>query len=72
MRNKKSRSKRSIQTDTAIGTSHYVVPERSACQSCGTSEGVVLAADPYQSDVNNDDRPVWMCESCRRESAENI
>jgi hypothetical protein len=39
------------------------------CQDCGTREKLVFAADPYQSDVNNDETEVWKCESCRHESA---
>jgi hypothetical protein len=42
------------------------------CCHCGTTKNVSFGPDPYNSDVNNDDTPVWECENCRYESAQDI
>lgn len=38
--------------------------------SCGGP--VEFAPDPYQSEINDDDTPVWMCENHRYESSQDI
>ena len=42
------------------------------CISCGTTKNVTFGPDPYQSEINDDDTPVWMCDTCREESAMDI
>jgi hypothetical protein len=42
------------------------------CCRCGTTTDVSLGPDPYASDVNNDDTPVWECGNCRHESAMDV
>ena len=42
------------------------------CQECGTKQEVTLAPDPYNSDLYGDETPVWMCEDCRLQRADDI
>lgn len=39
------------------------------CPICHEMCICTYGPDPYQSDVNNDDTPVWKCGLCRHESA---
>lgn len=41
------------------------------CQTCG-SLSASFGPDPYNSDVNDDDTPVWLCGECRHESAMDV
>lgn len=41
------------------------------CQSCD-SMAATFGPDPYQSDVNNDPTPVWLCDQCRESKAGDI
>lgn len=42
------------------------------CQECGTDENVSFAPDPYQEELHGDVSPVYLCDSCREKSAEEI
>ena len=45
---------------------------RCKCSSCGEKADCEYGPNPYQHDVNGDDTPVWMCEPCRQQSADDI
>lgn len=49
-----------------------VVTNEEKCESCGTTENVTFAPDPYDEDINGDDTPVHLCEHCREERAADI
>lgn len=36
------------------------------------SDNITYAPNPFASEINGDDTPVWMCEDCRYESAMDI
>jgi hypothetical protein len=42
-----------------------------ACEGCGAPDAE-FAPDPYQADVNDDHTPVWLCETCRSNRADDI
>ena len=43
------------------------------CCACGTvGDDVTFGPDPYAEEIGNDDTPVWECENCRHESAQDI
>jgi hypothetical protein len=41
------------------------------CEGCGTRVEE-CAADPYESDVNDDDTPVLLCAPCRNARAQDL
>lgn len=44
-----------------------------ACGEFGTPENpVTFGPDPYYQEIHEDDSPVWECERCRQESADEI
>lgn len=47
-------------------------PAAEPCSSCGTCQDVTFDADPYASEINGDDEPVWLCGECRHERAMDI
>jgi len=46
------------------------------CSECGTSgtekNPVTWGPDPYAEEIAGDDTPVWECQKCRHESADEI
>lgn len=44
----------------------------SKCPRCGEVKDLWYGPDPYQSDINDDDTPVWQCDDCAYESAQDI
>lgn len=42
------------------------------CWRCGTSVNVTFEPDPFDAEVRDDDRPVWMCEDCRDDMKNEI
>jgi hypothetical protein len=43
------------------------------CARCEiTGDHVTFAADPYESDLRGDHTRVWMCSTCRSESADEL
>ena len=45
------------------------------CPECGKSDeevDIVLAPDPYQSEINGNDEEVWLCTECRKDKAGDI
>lgn len=42
------------------------------CEECGTIKEVTLAPDPYDSEINDDYTPIWMCDNCRSNRADEI
>lgn len=47
-------------------------PTAMPCSACGTCVGVTFDADPYDSEVNGDAAPVWLCDDCRDAHAREI
>ena len=45
--------------------------EERKCCKCGTTNDVTFGPDPYDDEVNGNDAPVWECDSCRQESADD-
>lgn len=41
------------------------------CEGCG-DVNATFGPDPYQEDVEGDDTPHWLCESCRDQRADDI
>lgn len=41
-----------------------------ACCTCNATTDVTFAPDPYAQDMQGDETPVWMCESCRSQRAD--
>jgi hypothetical protein len=46
------------------------IPE--PCEGCKTTENVTFDADPYAHDIDGDDTPVWLCDECREQRADDI
>lgn len=47
--------------------------ENEPCRQCGkVGDDVIFAPCPYQSEINDDDTPVWLCEDCRYDNALEI
>ena len=45
------------------------------CISCGEMflyEDMIFGPDPFDSEINDDDTEVWLCESCHHESGMDI
>lgn len=43
------------------------------CEECNLpKDDVKFAPDPYDSEIDDDDTPYWLCQDCREESAANI
>ena len=42
------------------------------CECCLTADDVTFEPDPFASEIHDDDTPVWMCASCREQSAWDI
>ena len=47
-------------------------PAKKVCCRCGTTENLEYGPEPYNSDINNDQTPVWECKKCRWNSAMDI
>lgn len=46
--------------------------EEGKCPSCGEIKTISFGPDPYASEINDDDTPVWLCEDCYQERAWDI
>lgn len=47
--------------------------EKCSKKYCETPDSPVsFAPDPFQSEINGDDTPIWECERCRYESSRDI
>ena len=46
--------------------------EHKCCGSGKVGDDVIYGPDPYAEDVVGDDTPVWECEKCRYDSAQDI
>lgn len=57
--------------DTISNLGHSITDE-DKCESCGMTDNVTFAPDPYDEDINGDDTPVHLCENCREERAADI
>lgn len=42
------------------------------CNMCNSMLDLRFAPDPYAEEINYDDTPVWECDACRHESAQDI
>ena len=42
------------------------------CESCGKTRDLQYGPDPYQSEINDDDTPVWLCGECKQEHCDDI
>lgn len=42
------------------------------CRDCGKKEDVTFDADPYASELYDDETPVWLCGDCRHERAMGV
>jgi len=42
------------------------------CENCKSTKNVTFEANPYDAEIYNDDTPVWLCEDCRHEKAQDI
>jgi hypothetical protein len=50
----------------------YYLMGKAICKDCGTKDGLQFSSDPYRDELHDDPTPVWMCEKCRKESADEI
>ena len=46
--------------------------QKQKCEQCGTDIGVTLDPDPFAEEVRCNSTPVWMCHTCRTQSARDI
>lgn len=51
---------------------HRCVHRCVRCNGLFAEPDITYAPDPYHSDINQDDTPVWECDKCRRESHDDI
>ena len=42
------------------------------CEYCGTEVDLIFAPNPYAHEINDDDTPLWLCQGCRQELADDI
>jgi len=42
------------------------------CEYCGSTEDVIFTADPYASEIGNDDTEYWLCADCIRIALDEI
>jgi hypothetical protein len=42
------------------------------CRHCGTVEDLQYTADPFDKEINDDDKPVWICPKCYEERLYDI
>jgi len=42
------------------------------CEYCGTNDNLIWGPNPYAHEINDDDTPMWLCENCRQELADDI
>jgi hypothetical protein len=48
--------------------------EKHKCQNefCDSKSEVTFAPDPFDEEINGNDTPVWECQDCREQSADDI
>lgn len=42
------------------------------CDKWFDEETITFAPDPFSSEINDDDTPVWECDDCREERKDEI
>ena len=42
------------------------------CEYCLTHDNLIWGPNPYAHEINDDDTPMWLCENCRQELADDI
>jgi len=47
-------------------------PQYHKCKNCKKVKLCQFGPDPYESDVNNDQTPVWLCDGCAEDLAMEI
>ena len=47
-------------------------PAANYCEHCLKTEGLIWGPNPYAHEVFDDNTPMWLCQECRQELADDI